>query len=102
MKDDVQNPKYIDGDITLPVARLLEQFYSKGELKRLIEQKGITTGTPHPNELWVKVGRQLYIFQPKFHFIATQAQIWWEYHFELMPKKIEWKTVERVDKSSEL
>lgn len=87
-------PTYIEGD---PEKWMdyLEEYLSKGEIKRLIKQGGLKIGKIHLDEVWVKIGKGTFlIIRKKYCEVAVAAQIYWEYHFELMSKKIEWKAVE--------
>lgn len=86
-----KNPLYIEGDPNQDIAKLLEQWYSKSIIKQLIKSDGIKTGRPHLDEVWIKIGKQLIIIQKKLSYVATQAQINWEYHYQLMPKTIKWE-----------
>lgn len=88
---EVSNPTYVVGNIDEDPFKLLEQWYSKGELRRLREQKGIKVAREEDFYLWIKVGKQYIIIGKDTNFIARQAMIWWEYHFQLKPDALEWK-----------
>lgn len=92
-KGEVSNPVYIEDDPNEAPITLLEKWYSKAELKRLVKQKGIQVARKSPTELWIKIGKQLIIIVKEWHFTAQQAQIWWEFHYELMPKVLKWEIV---------
>ncbi len=88
-----KNPLYVQGDTEQDIKQLLERWYSKSQIKQLIKQNGIVIGRPHLKEVWIKIGQQLIIVQEQESFPATQAQVWWEYHYQLMPKVINWQRV---------
>lgn len=95
MKEDAPElhfPNYIEGDFKNPLDALTP-WYSKGALKRLVQQKGIKISSFH-NETWIKVGKILFIIVPSYHDVATRAQVWWTYHYEIMPKVLEWSDPE--------
>lgn len=87
-------PEYIEADLTTDPLILLEKFYSKSEIKHLKKQNAIKFAKKSDEELWIKVGKNIYIFVKSWHFLAQQAQVWWEYHFQLMPKALTWKSYE--------
>lgn len=86
------NPVYLQGDPTKPLEVLCD-LYTKSEVKRLQKQGSIKVGHPHLDEVWIRVGKSLYIVQKNLSMEAVQSQIWYEYHRELMPKTITWKTL---------
>lgn len=86
-------PTYIDGDPQKPLDALAP-WYSKGALRRLSEQHGIKiahAGTPGNQECWIKIGKQLFVVVKDYHEVARHAQVWWEYHYQLMPKVLNWQ-----------
>lgn len=90
---EISNPLYIDGDPDESVLEILKKFYSNSEIKRKIKENAVKVGRPHLDEIWIKYGKQLFVVQKNYSQVATSAQIWWEYHYELMPKKIEWEAI---------
>jgi hypothetical protein len=79
---------YIKGN---NIQEVLEKYYSKSDIKRKIKEGSISIGKPHANEIWIKIGKDFIIIQEELSEIATKAQIWWEYHNQLMPKVIKWE-----------
>lgn len=91
--NDISNPQYTEGNPDGDPLEILENWYSKAEIKRLTRQKGIQVARKEDtNELWIKVGKQLFIIVKEWHFVAQQAQVWWEFHHQLMPKVLKWNT----------
>lgn len=92
------SPLYVEGVID-DWQEVLERYISKAEIKRLIKQGGIKIGNGGYKELWVKVGKRLLIIDEpvkggmSLNEISRQAQVWFEYHWVLKPKTIDWKNI---------
>lgn len=89
------SPIYITGDYKNPLKEL-EKFISKNEIKRKLKEKAIKIGKIHEDEIWVKIGSYLLIIQKEFNSTANYSQMFWEYHYQLMPKIIKWETVKNI------
>lgn len=83
--------KYIKGNPLQPLDNLP---ISKSELNRKISEGAVKIGRPHLDEVWIKIGKSIYVIgKVDENSLALNAQIWWEYHEQLMPKVIKWEKI---------
>jgi hypothetical protein len=82
------NPTYVQGS---DIYNTLVKFYSKAQIERLEKQGGIKIAE-HEGDTWIKLGKQIIILSPNPITQAINAQVWWEYHFQLMPRALKWTT----------
>lgn len=103
------SPYYIVGNVDDPLQELIDRgIYSSSEIKRKQKAGAIKVGNPHLLEVWVKIGKRIYVIgetdQSEFYEgyppPSLLAQVWWEYHYQLMPKTIQWKDLPKSAKEN--
>ena len=90
--------KYYDvnySDKSTPI-EALEDYFSKSDIKRKIKEKSISIAeNPIKKETWIKIGKT-YIILNSIGGWTTEylAELWWTYHFQVMPKILNFKNYE--------
>lgn len=88
------------------VDEALRKFLSNSDIKRKKKEGSIKVGKNpfRDSEMWIVLGKARIIILPKslnndmkefdFSSVAYHAGVYWCYHFEAMPRLIEWKKYE--------
>jgi len=81
--DGLFSPKIIN---TRDINEVLKRYYSSSDIKRLKKQ-GAVRVAESPDVTYLRIGKRLFILTECE--VAYRAMVWWEYHYSLKQKTLE-------------